>query len=73
MVLTNIFQKVTAASKVVEAAHLGVLLRAATLHEVDTVASRAAAKVATVDKSRAAVSSTRNVQRCLSRSMRCIP
>jgi hypothetical protein len=73
-VLTNFFQRATAASKAVEAAHPGVLLRAVTLHEADTAASRAAAKADTVDKSRAAASSsTRSVQRCPSRSMRCIP
>jgi hypothetical protein len=59
------------ASKAVEAAHPGVLLRAVTLHAADTAASRVAAKADTVDKSRAA-SNTKSVQWCLSRSVRCI-
>jgi hypothetical protein len=72
-VLTNIYQKVTVASKAAAAAHPGVLLRVVTLHEAVTAASRAAAKAATVDKSKVAASNTRCFRRCLVRSMRCLP
>jgi hypothetical protein len=48
-----------AAAKV--AVHLGALLRAATHHEAATVASRVAAKAATVDRSKVAASNIRSL------------